>query len=236
MRKSIFCSCVHAVPDTGTCLRTAAGCGARLAVMKAEKALAKVLCLSMLMLLVAFYPCSGQDSLIVEADTVIIEPQDTVAIKSYAQRFSPRKAILYAAVLPGLGQIYNKKYWKLPLVYGGFFAIGYYINTYNNLYTEYKGYLFYNLENNLRGENDENPQIQLTTGQLRTIVDKARRERDFMIILMGGMYILQMVDAHVDAHLKEFDLNPNLQVSIEPAMNQDVWTGRTAGVALVLRF
>jgi hypothetical protein len=182
------------------------------------------------------YETRAQDSLIVERDTVIEQGPDTVAIESYAKRFSPRKAILYAAILPGLGQIYNKKYWKLPLVYGGFYAIGYAINYYNNFHTEYKGHLFYNLENGRGGENDENPQVQLTTGQLRTIVDKARRERDFMIILMGGMYLLQMVDAHVDAHLKEFDVNPKLQVSIEPTMEQNAWTGRTTGLALVIRF
>lgn len=182
----------------------------------------------------------AQDSAGVAADTVIVESRDTVfeqgpdtvAIKSYAKRYSPRKAILYAAILPGLGQIYNKKYWKLPLVYGGFYAIGYHINLFNNYYTEYKGYLFYNLEHGV----DENPEIERTTEQLRTIVDRSRRERDFMIILMGGMYILQMVDAHVDSHLKEFDLNPRLQVSIEPSMQQNVWTGRTTGLALVIRF
>lgn len=183
------------------------------------------------MLVFSFHQVSAQDSVIVENKSL-----DTVKIQSYAKRYSPRKAILYAAVLPGLGQVYNKKYWKLPLVYGGFYAIGYYINRYNNLFTEYKGYLFYNLENNLRGDNDENPTINLTTGQLRTIVDKARRERDFMIILLGGMYLLQMVDAHVDSHLKEFDLNPNLQVSIEPTMKQDAWTGRTTGLSLIFRF
>lgn len=169
-------------------------------------------------------------------DTLDQEVPDTIAIKSYAERFDPRKAILYAAVLPGLGQVYNKKYWKLPLVYGGFAFIGHYIKTYNNLYVEYRGYLFDNLEQGRGGENDENPEIRRTTGQIRTIVDKARRERDFMIILMGGMYILQMVDAHVDAHLKEFDLNPQLQVSIEPAMDQSLQTGRTIGVALVMKF
>lgn len=177
----------------------------------------------------------AQDSLIVERDTVFQNEPDTVAIESLAKRYSPRKAILYAAIMPGLGQVYNKKYWKLPLVYGGFYAIGYYINAYNNLYTEYKGYLFENIEAG-RGENVENPTINRTTGQLRTIVDKARRERDFMIILLGGMYLLQMVDAHVDSHLKEFDLNPNLQVSIEPSMRQDAWTGRTAGLSLIVRF
>lgn len=195
-------------------------------------------------MLLMHWTATAQDSTILKRDTVIVESRDTlflesrdtVAIKSYAKRFNPRKAILYAAILPGMGQIYNKKYWKLPLVYGGFYAIGYYINTYNNLYSEYKGYLYFNLENGLRGENDENPEIRRTTGQLRTFVDKLRRERDFMIILMAGMYLLQMVDAHVDAHLKEFDLNPNLQVSIEPSMDQNQMAGRTMGVSLVMRF
>lgn len=176
------------------------------------------------------------DVIVETVDTLDQEVPDTVAIRSYAKRYDPRKAILYAAVLPGLGQVYNKKYWKLPLVYGGFAFIGYYIKTYSDLYTEYKGHLFYNLENGLRDESDENPEVDLTTGQLRRIVDQSRRERDFMIILMGGMYVLQMVDAHVDAHLKEFDLNPRLQVSIEPTMEQNVMTGRTTGVALIFRF
>ena len=195
-----------------------------------------ICCLVLLLALSGGYRASAQDSVMVERDTIVQMGPDTVAIKSYAKRYSPRKAILYAAVLPGLGQVYNKKYWKVPLVYGGFYAIGFYMDQYNDIYTEYKGYLFDNLENGLRGENDVNPEINRTTGQLRTIVNKARRERDFMIILMGGMYLLQMVDAHVDAHLKEFDLNPTLQVSIEPSIQNDAWTGTTTGVALVLRF
>lgn len=220
MRMIPCCSCLHPPRKS---------CGNR-------KLLAGIFHTVFVMLLISVQ-LKAQDSVIVERDTVVMQPgPDTIAIQSYAKRYSPRKAILYAAILPGLGQIYNKKYWKLPLVYGGFYAIGYAINYYNGLYTEYKGHLFYNLENNLSGESDENPDVGRTTGQLRTIVDKARRERDFMIIMMGGMYILQMVDAHVDAHLKEFDLNPKLQVSIEPTMRQEAWTGRTTGVSLILRF
>lgn len=198
--------------------------------------LSGIFCVLLIVSVCVSHETRAQDSLIVERDTVVAEGPDTVAIKSYAKRFSPRKAILYAAVLPGLGQIYNKKYWKLPLVYGGFYAIGYAINYYNDFHTEYKGYLFFNLETGRGGENDEHPEVGLTTGQLRNIVDKARRERDFMIILMGGMYLLQLVDAHVDAHLKEFDVNPRLQVSIEPTMDENAWTGRTTGLALVIRF
>lgn len=170
-------------------------------------------------------------------DTLIIESQrkDTVLIKSYATRYSPRKALLFAAILPGLGQIYNKKYWKLPLVYGGFIGIGYGMNFYQDIYTTYKGQLFENLELNI-GENGINPTSGYTTAQLRSIVDRSQRERDFMIILMGGMYLLQIIDAHVDAHLKEFDLNPNLQVSIQPTVDQNAMTGRQTGVSLIIKF
>lgn len=184
-----------------------------------------------------FLACTlyAQDSLMVEQDTLISEKKDTALIKSYATRYNPRKALLYAAIVPGLGQIYNKKYWKLPLVYGGFVSIGYGINFYDKLYREYKHELFINLEQGL-GENEVREGTPTTTRGYRVAVDRAKRERDFMLILMGGMYLLQIIDAHVDAHLKEFDLNPNLQVSLEPLMEQNSLVGRQTGVALIIRF
>lgn len=156
---------------------------------------------------------------------------DTVELKSYATRYDPRKALLYAAILPGMGQIYNKKYWKLPLVYGGFIGFGYGIHFYQEGYTKYKTELFDILES---GESES--ASGYTEDQLRTIVDRYRRERDFMIILMAGMYLLQIVDAHVDAHLKEFDLNPNLHVRLQPTWETDILTGRSAGFSLKFRF
>src|SRR5688572_216341 len=189
-----------------------------------------------LLLLLCSEVLMAQDSLKVADDSIQMGGgPDTVLLKSYAARYDPRKALLYAAVVPGMGQIYNKKYWKLPLVYGGFIAIGYGIHFYQDIYSTYKDQLFYNLDNNY-GENQLNPESGYSTAQLRSIVDRSRRERDFMVILMGGMYLLQMIDAHVDAHLKEFDLNPNLQVSIQPTVQQDVFTGRTSGVSLIFRF
>lgn len=177
----------------------------------------------------------GQDSLRSEldSDTVFLK-SDTAMLTSYASRYDPRKAILFAAILPGLGQIYNKKYWKLPLVYAGFIGFGYGVQFYQKGYKDFKGGLFDLLESgateiNVRGYSwDET--------QLRRLVTKYRRERDFFLILSAGMYLLQMVDAHVDAHLKEFDLNPNLQVSIQPTLNNDMLTGRTAGISLILKF
>ena len=184
----------------------------------------------------------AQDSLRVADDSLQMEVgPDTVLLKSYAARYNPRKALLYAAVVPGLGQIYNKKYWKLPLVYGGFFGIGYAINFYQQNYKTYKVQLFYSLDNGYDEDTDTNPNkdtnpLGYTTGQLRTIVDKSRRERDFWVIMMGAMYILQMVDAHVDSHLKEFDLNPNLRVSIQPGVEQNELLGRQNSLSLVIKF
>lgn len=172
-----------------------------------------------------------------QEDSVIVETQDTVLIKSYAERYDPRKALLFAAVLPGLGQIYNKKYWKLPLVYGGLFAAGYAVNYYNGLYRDYRSMVFRAIEIGV-GENERNLDLGMRTtlSQYRIAVDKSRRERDYMIIIMGAVYILQIIDAHVDAHLKEFDLNPRLQVSIKPMMEQTAVLGRQTGASLVIKF
>jgi len=180
----------------------------------------------------------AQDSVrtVETSDSLITESRDTVLMKTYAARYSPRKALLYAAILPGLGQIYNKKYWKLPLVYGGFYSIGYGLSHYQVNFIKYKNQLFYNLDTSPNNENFINPDSKLPTSRLRQAVDFYRRQRDFMIILMGGMYLLQIIDAHVDAHLKEFDLNPNLKVSIEPTMEQSQLLGRQTGVALIIRF
>ena len=107
----------------------------------------------------------AQDSLRVANDSLQMGGgPDTVLLKSYAARYDPRKALLYAAVVPGLGQIYNKKYWKLPLVYGGFFAIGYAINFYQDNYKTYKVQLFYNLDNGFEGDTDINPDRQILPG------------------------------------------------------------------------
>lgn len=176
---------------------------------------------------------SETDTLIVEkTEPVVIETRDTVLLKSYATRYDPRKALLYAAVFPGAGQAYTKKYWKIPLIYGGMGVLGYAIDFYQKGYTKYKLELFTLIDDPSLGTSGSG----FTEAQLRTIVNKARRERDFMIIIMGLVYVLQIVDAHVDAHLKEFDLNPNLQVRFEPILENDIMLGRQAGLSMKIRF
>ncbi len=162
--------------------------------------------------------------------------RDTVKLNTYALRYQPGKALMYAAVFPGLGQAYTKKYWKIPIVYGALGFTGYYAKFYQDGYLQYRSELFYNLENGLESSNAINPNTGFTTSQLRTIVDRYRRERDFMLLMVLGVYVLQMIDAHVDAHLKEFDLNPNLHVRFEPTFSQDMLTGRSGGLSVKLRF
>lgn len=186
----------------------------------------------------------------------IVKNGKVMTIESYAARYDPRKAMLFAAVVPGLGQIYNKKYWKLPLVYGGFGGIGYAIWWNQDRYLFYRRGLF-----NLLNE-PANPTVDPETGLtplgnkvvggvavmpvgetatlreevVRNAVNRFRRDRDFAVIMCFIFYMMQMVDAHVDAHLKEFDLNPELKVSIEPVMKQNAFTGRSAGFGITVKF
>lgn len=150
----------------------------------------------------------------------------------FSKRFDPRKALLFSAVLPGMGQIYNKKYWKLPMVYGGIGAGIYVMNFYQVQYSRTRTELLNSLSTNTFPSNPSG----LTEATLRRAVDFYRRKRDFTIVLLGIGYLLQIVDAHVDAHLKEFKYNPNLRVSLAPEVNHDPMTGRSTGIGLTIRF
>jgi hypothetical protein len=195
--------------------------------------------LLLLLAIIVIQATHAQETTVSTQDSLIVESRDTVLLKTQAdpKRYDPRKALLYAAILPGLGQIYNKKYWKLPLVYGGLYATGYAINVYSDLYTDYRSMVFRAIEKGVQ-ENEVDPDLNMRTTLrgYRIAVDKARRERDYFIIIMGVVYLLQIVDAHVDSHLKEFDLNPKLQVSIEPMVEQNSLVGRQTGASIIIRF
>ena len=167
-------------------------------------------------------------------DTTFIKNDgQVIEIESYSKRFDPRKALLYSAVFPGSGQFYNKKYWKIPLVYGGFGFLLYVANFYHTENLKFRSELF-GLINDTDGTSLS--PSGYTEDQLRTLVDQTRRERDFFIIMNGLWYVLQLVDAQVDAHLKEFDINPKMQVRIEPLLENSAWTGRNTGIALKIKF
>jgi TM2 domain-containing membrane protein YozV len=149
---------------------------------------------------------------------------------------SPKKASIYSALFPGLGQIYNKKYWKLPIIYGGFAGLIYGYSWNNNLYDEYfdafRTISQYSSPDEMTEEDKEylddfinNPSIDLTnpshfdyaTTQFSGGKDFYRRNRDFTIIVMLGLHVLNIIDASVDAHLFDYDISDDLSMNIEPS-------------------
>ena len=136
-----------------------------------------------------------------------LESTYKTVIDKYSQEkkikiFNPKKASRLSAVLPGLGQIYNKQYWKVPVIYGGYAVIGHYIKFNNGMYNDFKNAL------TLETDNDEltlNPFPNFSRNSLERNMDFWRRNRDMLIIFTGAYYLLNIVDAHIFAHLNEFD-------------------------------
>jgi len=133
------------------------------------------------------------------------------------QTHSPTKATIYSMVLPGLGQIYNKKYWKLPIVYAGFGAFLYFAAVNNKEYKKYSEAYYHKLENPdgppLEGNEYESLYEQ---DFLLDAKNFYRRNRDLNYILTGLWYLLVVVDATVDAHLYTWEVDDDLSLQFEP--------------------
>lgn len=136
--------------------------------------------------------------------------KDTVKKKSKDVKFvmkkSPLKAVLLSAVLPGAGQFYNESYWKLPIValVGGYF--GYEIVNQNNKFLDYK-------EQYIASQTPENPN---GNQQLLTSRNFYRDQRDRFIFYFGIFYVINLVDAYVDAHLYDFDVSDKVRFNVMP--------------------
>lgn len=132
---------------------------------------------------------------------------------------SPHKASLWA-IIPGAGQIYNRKYWKLPIVYAGFAVIGYFVVYNRDLYVQYNN--AYVCSANADNDPDftcDDPLTDLySTSQLQTYKDIKRRDTELTIILGAVWYILTILDATVDAHLSHWEVNDNLTVDVQPVI------------------
>ncbi len=181
--------------------------------------------------LVAQNPVKGDMTTVLLDSALTQGAEETVEFQSMPGQNDPRKALLYSAVFPGSGQIYNKKYWKVPIVWGGLGVLVYAVDFYNQGYNQFRSELFGVLESG-----DTFSPSGYNESQLRTLTDAYRRQRDFFVVLTGMFYLLQMVDAHVDAHLKEFEVNPRLKISLRPQIENSPLTGATSGLALTLRF
>ncbi len=172
------------------------------------------------------------------------------AIDSVLNEHSPRTASIRSAILPGLGQIYNRSYWKLPIVYGALGTTAYIffdnLKTYKELRFAYSARYKASLPDTnsassypgpFRDSTDfkklktlyRNPNVRLASIQAQR--DQFRRYVDYTVLVFAAMWVLNIIDASVDAHLKSFDVSPYLSLRFRAGYSE---LARTAGFGLVL--
>jgi hypothetical protein len=140
---------------------------------------------------------------------------DSTLVKE-KKKHSPLKATIMSAALPGLGQVYNGKWWKVPIIYGGFGGLVY-SSVFNDLkcQTYRDAYL-------LRLDDDPNTVDEFdgvySDANLRELIDFYQRNRDLSLIFTGVLYALNIIDASVDAHLKDFDVSDDLSMKVRPSV------------------
>jgi hypothetical protein len=158
-----------------------------------------------------------------------LRTKDTIKKSSEINVLAPSKAAFYSAVFPGMGQIYNKKYWKVPLVYGALgTTIYFYINN-NKKYHLYRDAY----KRRLEGFTDDNYSY-LDNSRLIAAQKFYQNNRDLSALLTGLFYILNVLDANVDAHLMQFNVNDKL--TVKPDLFRDEFTAKeNLGVYLTLK-
>lgn len=161
------------------------------------------------------------------------------------KKHEPKKATLYSAILPGLGQAYNKKYWKVPIVYAGIGTIGYVISMNSDGYRSYR--LAYDYKTGIN--TDVSSDIisianRYSNENLIRIRDSYRRNVELSWIVMALWYGINIIDATVDAHFFEYDIGDDLSLMIEPTIQSGGGSGygsgygygKSCGVSLKLKF
>jgi len=129
---------------------------------------------------------------------------------------STSKACIFSAIIPGLGQAYNKKYWKIPILYAGFTGLGYLAVLNHASYAKYKNALM--IRNDGNANTIDEYENVYSDDNLSLLVDIYRRDRDLCYIGIFAVYLLNIVDATVDAHLYNFDVSDNLSMKWSPQL------------------
>lgn len=162
-------------------------------------------------------------------DSVVTRKPNPDAVRVFTP--DPLRAVWLSALCPGLGQIYNRRYWKLPIVVGGFLGLGYGASWNNGMLSDYSraytdimdddpstnSYMDFFPPNTAESSLDRS-WLERT---LKSRKDYYRRNRDLCIICMVGVYLISMVDAYVDASLSNFDISPDLSMQVSPALLRD---------------
>ena len=164
-------------------------------------------------------------------DTLMkVQPTKMEAAQDFSQwRPDPKRALWLALVIPGGGQIYNRKYWKLPLVYGGFIGCLYAMNWNNTMYKDYSQAFLdisdndpttqsYNQFLHLGAKITSDSDIQRYKDLFKKRKDRYRRWRDLSFFVLVGVYALSVIDAYVDTELSVFDISKDLSLKVEPTI------------------
>jgi len=141
----------------------------------------------------------------------------------------PKKAGLYAALLPGMGQIYNRQYWKLPIVYGGLSVAGYFIVRNTKDYNSLRSAYISRIGQGSGPYTDEYADIYKDTDQLKQLQDDANRLLNLTIVFSGVAYVAQILDAVTSAHLRNFDISRDISLHVRPVMLPQ---GPAAGIVM----
>lgn len=167
----------------------------------------------------------------VETETAESVPEEKEEKQDYSSLpKNPRKATILSAILPGAGQVYNNKAWKVPIIYAGFMTDIYFINFNNKRYQTFRTALF------AFDDDDPSQFPSLNREALVRNVDYWRQNRDLTILLLAAIYALNLIDANVDAHLSGFDISDDIAMKIEPNVGSFAASGNPMGLSLKFQF
>ncbi len=160
-------------------------------------------------------------------------------VDSTARVHSVHKATLLSTFLPGAGQVYNRKVWKVPIIYAAFAGMGYLVKTNHDNYKKYNNALIARLDGDSTTVDTKYEGVY-TDANLRSLSDYYHRNRDLSIAVTALVYVLNIIDAHVDAHLFTFNTDDNLSMTIDPQLTP-TWgsaseMGFQSGLKLTMRF
>ncbi|HOP12510.1 DUF5683 domain-containing protein [Lentimicrobium sp.] len=174
-----------------------------------------------------------------QEDAMYFPPKKTMDSDTMVRALhSPHKATIYSLALPGLGQAYNKKYWKIPIIYAGFGYLGYSIKINNDEVKKFtEAYSYVSNGDTYPTDNEYVTRYPNTSDLLRGR-DFYRRRVELNIIYSAALYILNVIDAAVDAHFFDYDVSDNLSLRVEPAIINPYGPGLpgTTGVRLSMNF
>lgn len=165
---------------------------------------------------------------------------DTAFVAVVVKKHSPHKAIMYSLICPGLGQVYNHKYWKLPIIYGAGGTFAYFILYHQDKYEKFRD------ANNAYTNMDPDDVTEKTIFYIDGIPyrpsslsrgrDTYRRWRDLNIAGLGALYLLNVIDAMVDAYFFNYDISDDLSLKMEPALIQGPGVTASLGFRINLGF